>query len=377
MTALRCGRGPRKRICSIPRQPSGSTTDTFDTPAAVVDLDRLERNLARWQAHCDEVGLASRPHVKTHKCVEIARRQLELGAVGLTCQTLDEAEVMADAGFDDLLIPYNLVGASKLERLAALLARAGVAVSADDETLLSGLAAAADSAGRELGVLVDCDTGLGRTGVGSPGEAVRLAEAVARHSPLRLDGFVTYPAPPTATAFLGEAVAGAEARGLLVRVVSAGGTPAMWSAGELRPVVSEYRVGTYAFHDRNTVDAGAAALDDVALTIRATVVSRPAADRAVLDTGSKALSSDRSSSDSSFGLILEAPDSPIVQLNEEHGYVSLAPGDTLELGQQVRVVPNHVCVAVNLFDELVAVRGGAVVERWPVIARRSSRSVSA
>jgi len=138
------------------------------TPAVVVDLDRLESNLARWQEHCDRTGLANRPHVKTHKCVEIARRQIELGARGVTCQTLYEAETMVDAGIDDVLVPYNVVGDGKLERLATLLGRAHVGVTVDDAALLAGLSLAAGRAGSELAVLVDCDTGLGRTGVRSP-----------------------------------------------------------------------------------------------------------------------------------------------------------------------------------------------------------------
>ena len=341
-----------------------------DTPAAVVDLARLERNLARWQEYADRVGLASRPHVKTHKSVEIARRQLALGAVGLTCQKLGEAETMVGAGCEDVLIPYNLVGAAKLERLGALLARAAVTVGVDDERLLRGLDDAARPTSRALGVLVDCDTGLGRTGVTSPEAAVELAAAVARTSSLRFDGFVTYPARPEAPSFLARAVELAKGRGLAVACVSAGGTPGMWESGRLRPTVTEYRVGTYAFHDRKTVAAGSATLDDVALTIHATVVSRPAPDRAVLDAGSKSLGAE-AAFEGSYGLVLEAPGSPIVRADEEHAYVALADGDELELGDRVRVVPNHACVAVNLFDELVVLGEGP--ERWPVDARGRSR----
>ena len=334
------------------------------TPAAVVDLDRLESNLARWQAYCDERGLANRPHIKTHKCVEIARRQLELGARGVTCQTLHEAEVMVDAGIDDVLIAYNVVGGRKLEQLAMLLGRARVRVIADDEALLSGLAGAAADAGRELAVLVDCDTGLGRTGVPSPEAAAELAAAIARTPGLRFAGLLTFPAPEGARDFLAAAASRIERRGLDVENVSVGGTPTMWSAGDLQPLVTEYRVGTYAFNDRNTVLAGVAALDEIALTIAATVVSRHDG-RAIIDAGSKALSAD-TSTQGGFGLVLEAPSSTLERLNEEHGYVVLAGGDVLELGQQVRIVPNHVCVAVNLFDEIVGVRNGAIELRWPV-----------
>ncbi len=278
---------------------------------------------------------------------------------------------MADAGCRDLLIPYNLVGEAKLARLEALLARADVTVSADDERLLAGLGAAATAAGKELPVLVECDTGLGRVGVGSPEAAVALAEATERTDGLRFEGFMTYPSPPGSVDFLAAAVEGAERAGLEVRSVSAGGTPAMWRSGELRPTVTEYRVGTYVFHDRSSVAAGAATLDDVAMTVRATVVSRPSPTRAIIDAGSKALAFDPGPDDCR-GLILEAPESRLVNLNEEHGYVELAPGESLELGQQVHVVPNHTCVVSNLFDEFLVERGGEIVDRWRIDARGKS-----
>lgn len=343
----------------------------LETPALVVDLDRLQRNLERWQSHCDAVGLANRPHVKTHKSVEVARRQVGLGARGITCQKLGEAEVMAGAGIDDMLIPYNVVGASKLERLEALARRVTIAVTVDDERLLSGLAACARRS-RELRVLVECDTGHGRAGVATPEAAAALAARVASHEGLAFGGFLTYPAPGGALAFLAEAERLARRAGLDVGTVSAGGTPTMWASGELRPTVTEYRVGTYVFHDRSSVAAGAATLDDVALTVVATVVSRPRPGRAILDAGSKTLTQDPGPGPG-FGTILEAPGSTIAWLGEEHGVVELAPGDALELGQQVRVVPNHVCPVVNLADGLVVRGEGVEPAVWPVDARGRSR----
>lgn len=343
----------------------------LDTPAVVVDADRLQRNLERWQAHCDAAGLANRPHVKTHKSVEIARRQLALGARGITCQKLGEAEVMADAGIEDIFLTYNVLGEPKLDRLAALAQRVEIAVGVDDERLLGGLARAARSS-REIRVLVDCDTGLGRTGVATPAEAASLAAAVARTGGLRLGGFHTFPARDAAVPFLAEAVRLAGQAGLEIETVSAGGTPTMWASDRLRPVVTEYRVGTYAFHDRATVAAGAATLDEVALTVRTTVVSRPPGDRAVLDAGSKVLTHDPGPGPG-FGTILEAPASVVEWLSEEHAVVTVAPGDVLELGQQVRVVPNHVCVVVNLADELVVHGDGLEPSVWPVDARGRSR----
>lgn len=340
----------------------------LETPAPIVDLDRLERNLSRWQRRCDELGLTNRPHVKTHKCVEIARLQLELGAIGLTCQTLGEAETMADAGCDDLLLPGNVLGERKLARLEQLLERATVTVAVDDARVLPGLDRAAAGGGRSLGVLVECDTGHGRTGVATPEAAAELAAKVSESPELRFAGFLTYPSPPGSAEFLGSAVEEARRRGLEVETVSAGGTPAMWDAASLQPTVTEYRAGTYAFHDRATVAAGAASLDDVALTVCATVASRPASDRAILDAGSKALSSDLCAAPG-YGLVLEAPSSQLVKLNEEHGYLALGAGEELELGAQVRIVPNHACVVPNLFAELTLVRGNELAGRWAVAAR--------
>jgi len=331
------------------------------TPALVVDLERLESNLGRWQGYCDRAGLANRPHVKTHKCVEIARRQVALGARGITCQTLREAEVMVEAGIDDVLVPYNVVGERKLERLAGLLRHATVTVTADDASLLPGLGRSAGRAGRELGVLVDCDTGLGRTGVGTPAEATDLAAVIARTDGLRFGGLLTFPSLPGSQAFLEEAAALIRRSGLALETVSTGGTPTMWSSDRLRPLVTEYRAGTYAFNDRKTVRAGAASLEDVSLTVVATVVSRHRG-RAIVDAGSKTLSSEPA--DDGFGLVLEAPAARLVRLDEEHGYVE--PDDGLELGRQVRIVPNHVCLAVNLADELVTARGDEFAARWPV-----------
>ena len=337
----------------------------IDTPAAVVDLDRLERNLARWQAYCDDAGLRNRPHVKTHKCLEIGLMQVELGARGITCQKLGEAEVMVDAGIDDVLIPYNLLGEGKLRRLTALLERARISVTVDDAALLPGLARAARDAGRELPVLVECDTGLGRAGVQTPEAAVALARTI--EEPLRFGGLMSYPVLERTAAFLTAA-----AEELDPEIVSVGGTPTMWSAAELVGLVNEYRAGVYAFYDRNSIAAGAATLDDAALTVHATVVSRPSRERALLDAGSKCLSSDRGP-DEAMGTILEAPTSSIVKLDEEHAYVRLGDGDALELGQRVRVVPNHACAVSNLFDEFVLERAGQPEGSWRVAARGKSR----
>ena len=306
--------------------------------------------------------------MKTHKSTEIARRQLELGATGLTCQTLGEAETMADAGCHDLSCRRTWSASSSSHGSRGCSSARAVTVAVDDARILPGLADAGTRSGQPLRVLIECDTGNGRLGVSTPRRRRRspaTSTALPRSSS---PGSSPIPHPAGAVEFLAAAVEHAERQGLSVETVSAGGTPAMWSADALRPTVTEYRAGTYVYHDRNTVAAGAATLDDVALTVYATVIGRPARNRAILDAGSKSLSSDRSPAEG-FGLVLEAPESTLVRVDEEHGYLELASGDELELGQQVRIVPNHACVVSNLFAEVALVRDGELAGRWPVDAR--------
>lgn len=345
--------------------------EELDTPAVLVDLDRVERNLARWQAYCDRHGIRNRPHIKTHKVVELARRQVELGAAGICCQKLGEAEVMADGGLGDILIPFNLLGPAKLGRARALAERLALEVSADDPAVVDGLALAFASAARPLPVLVECDTGARRCGVQTPEAARDLALRIARAPGLALGGLMTYPAkgaPDRAAAFLGEAKALIETAGVPVPKVSSGGTPDMWRAHE-SPVVTEYRVGTYIYNDLMEVACGAAALEDCALTVLATVVSRPTADRAILDTGSKSLTSDLNGQ-TGHGRIVEHPEAVIFGLSEEHGHVDLAACPTRPaLGRKVRIIPNHACPVSNLFDRIVTVRGERVEGSLAVAAR--------
>ena len=343
----------------------------FGTPAVVVDLDRVERNIARLQARCDAVGLANRPHIKTHKSPAIARMQREAGARGITCQKLGEAEVMAEAGFGDILISYNLLGEEKLARLARLMGSAKMTVAADNPVTVAGLPRAAESAGRPLDVVVECDTGRKRAGVETAAEAVALAENIAGRPGLRFAGFLLY-APETAIpqtqAFLDEALAGVRAAGLDAAIVSTGGTPNLANLGRIAGA-SEHRAGTYVFNDRMMMAAGAASLDDCALHVVATVVSRGGPERGIVDAGSKTLTSDTGGLDG-HGLILEYPQARIHKFAEEHGFLDLAARAAKPaVGEAVRIVPNHVCVVVNMVDRLVATRGEAIVGEIPVAAR--------
>ena len=346
--------------------------EELDTPVAVVDLERLEANIARFQAYLASHGIANRPHIKTHKIPQIAHMQLAAGAVGITCQKIGEAEVMADAGVEDIFIPYNLLGAAKLGRLAALARRARLSVTADSAVVARGLSAAMAGAGLELPVLVECDTGLGRCGVQTPAEAAELALLIARSPGLRFGGLMTYPTSEATGPFMGEATRLIAARGLAVERVSGGGTPAMWRA-HLHPEVTEHRAGMYIYGDRYTLRAGALTLDQVAFAVLATVVSRPTAERGVIDAGSKALSSDLLGLEG-HGMLLEYPEARVVGLSEEHGTLDLsACARRPAVGERVTVIPNHCCVVSNLFDEIVGVRGGRVEVVWPVAARGALR----
>src|SRR3954471_2006667 len=344
----------------------------YGTPAAVIDMDRVERNIARIQAACEAAGVANRPHIKTHKSPVLARLQIAAGATGITCQKLGEAEVMADAGIDDILISYNLLGEEKMARLGALQAKASMTVAADNPTVVAGLPQAAKLSGRALSVVVECDTGRKRAGVETPAEAIALARSIAASPGLRFAGFMLYPTETgwaEAQRFYDEALAGVHAEGLEPTIVSTGGTPNLKNLGKLRGA-TEHRPGTYIYNDRMQVAAGVAGWDDCALNVYATVVSRAAPDRGILDAGSKTLTSDTGGGLDGHGLILEHPEARIAQFAEEHGFLDLrACNDRPKVGDVVRIIPNHVCVVVNMFDRFVTVRGDEIVGELPVAAR--------
>jgi D-serine deaminase-like pyridoxal phosphate-dependent protein len=343
----------------------------FGTPAVVIDLDVVERNIARVQALCEAAGVANRPHIKTHKSPVIASMQRDAGARGITCQKIGEAEVMADGGHDDILIAYNILGEEKLGRLGRLLARTKVTVAADNPTVVAGLPQAAAIAGRDLDVVVECDTGRRRAGVETAAEAVALAREIASRPGLSFSGFMLYPpenAMAETQAFLDAATAGVREMGLEPRMVSSGGTPNLVNLGRIQGV-TEHRAGTSVFNDRMMLAAGVAQLEDCALTVYATVVSRAGAERGIVDSGSKTLTSDTGGLEG-HGLILEHPQAKIARFAEEHGFLDLSGcNDRPQVGDVVRIVPNHVCVVVNMVDRLVTVRGGEIVGELPVAAR--------
>ncbi|HEX8167832.1 MAG TPA: D-TA family PLP-dependent enzyme [Beijerinckiaceae bacterium] len=343
----------------------------FGTPAVAIDLDRVERNIARVQAACAAAGVGNRPHIKTHKSPVIARMQRDAGASGITCQKIGEAEVMAEAGLDDILISYNLLGEDKMGRLAKVMERATVTVAADNPTVVAGLPRAAELSGRTLNVVVECDTGRKRAGVETPAEAIALAKDIGSRPGLSFAGFMLYPPEDAMEAtqkFLDEATAGVRQAGLDPRIVSTGGTPNVANLGRITGA-TEHRAGTYVFNDRMMLACGAASMDDLALHVVATIVSRAGPERGIVDAGSKTLTSDTGGLEG-HGLILEHPEARIAKFAEEHGFLDLAKcNDRPKVGDVVRIVPNHVCVVVNMVDRLVATRGDEIVGEIPVAAR--------
>ena len=345
----------------------------LDTPCVVIDLVKVEANLKRAQADADRLGYKLRPHIKTHKLPRFAQRAIALGAVGITVQKLGEAEVMADAGIRDIFMPYNIVGAKKLERLAGLNDRVKLAVTADSPDTVAGYAATFLGRGIPLTVLIECDTGGGRCGVQSAAQALALARQIAMSPGLRFGGLMTYPARgkfKEADLWLGDAKALIEEAGIQVPVVTSGNSPDMWHGAD--SAVTERRPGTYIYYDRMQVAAGAAKLEDCALTVLATVVSRPTSTRVVLDSGSKALAADIGGL-TGHGVVQGHEEVVIAALYEEHGVIELSePSDWPRVGERLRIIPNHVCVVSNLFDEVNLLGGNGDIETVPVAARGRS-----
>ncbi len=358
----------------------------LETPVPVVDLDRLTDNLDRMAAYAALHGLALRPHVKTHKARRIAADQVRLGAVGLTCATPREMEAMADVA-GDLLLAHPPLGPAKLARRVTLPRATELSVAADSIEAIEQLASAAHAADREIGVLVELDVGMRRVGVPSAADAAELAKLVRRRDPLRYAGIAFYPGhirEPVAdqgekverlAADLARALETLDRAGVPPSVVSGGSTPLAWRSHEIRGM-TEVRPGTYVYNDRSTAAIGACSWDDCALTVLATVVSTAVPGQAVIDAGSKALGREpmRGAEGEGFGALLDRPDVVVARMSEEHGILDLSVTDWRpQVGDQVRIVPNHVCIVTHLFDSVYGVRGTRVETKWPVDARGRER----
>jgi D-serine deaminase-like pyridoxal phosphate-dependent protein len=354
----------------------------LETPAPLVDLDRLAQNLDRMAAYAALHGLSLRPHVKTHKSPRIAAEQMRLGAVGLTCATPREAEVMSDVSAD-VLVAYPIIGTPKLARLVSLPASVRLTVAVDSETAIEQLAEAAREGGREVDVYVELDLGMHRVGVPNVDQAIALARQVLRRPRLRYAGITFYPghirqhvdAQQSSLQRLADDIAAAikmmDRAGVRPSVVSGGSTPAAWHMHEIDGI-TEVRPGTYVYNDRGTEALGACSWDDCAFTVLATVVSTAVPGQAVVDAGSKALGREpmRGVEGEGFGALFDRPDVTVQRMSEEHGILDLKSSDWRpEVGEQVRIVPNHVCVVVHLNDMIYGVRGDIVEATWPVVAR--------
>lgn len=354
---------------------------TEETPIPLVDLDRLERNLDRMAGYAERHHLALRPHTKTHKSPRIAAEQLRRGAIGLTCATLLEAEVMAEVS-DDLLLAYPPVGAAKLQRLLSLPEETGITVAIDSIEVADQLARAARERGRSVGVFIELDLGMHRVGLPAIEDAVELARVVAATPPLVYGGIAFYPGHirthvrqqdqelERLGASLRSVIQALERAGLHPTVVSGGSTPTVWKTHEIEGV-TEIRPGTYIYNDRITAQLGACGWNDLALTILATVVSTAIPGQAVIDAGSKALGREPSEGEGEgYGALLDRPEVVVRRLSEEHGILDLKDTDWRPaVGERVRVVPNHVCIAVHLHEMVYGMRNDRVEISWPVRAR--------
>ena len=371
---------------------AGMAVADVPTPALLVDLDRMERNIAACQAMADRNGIGLRPHIKTHKTPEIAARQIAAGACGIASAKPTEAEVFVAAGCDDVVIAYPTVGEDKWARLAGMAAEARLTVNVDSEHQARGLSAAAVAAGAEMRVQIEIDTGLHRVGL-DPGDYAAIeafAGAIDALPGIELDGVTTHRGKfGDRLGRLTNAEAGHEEGSILVGLaerlradghatpnVTAGGSVTGPGVAEVDGV-TEVRAGTYVFYDAMQVAAGSAQTGDVALSILATVISTRRVGWTTVDAGSKTFSGDRGVVDASaaVGGISDCVDidATVMRVTEEHGMVQLGDGASVEVGQKLRFMPYHVCTAVNLADQLVGVRAGVVETVWPIRARGTTR----
>jgi D-serine deaminase-like pyridoxal phosphate-dependent protein len=362
---------------TFPALPAG-----LDTPRVVVDLSRLDANIVRLQREMEVRGIALRPHAKTHKSVEVARRQIAAGARGITVGTLGEAEVFVAAGIDAVFLAYPIWAAGpKAARLRAVHEAApGFRVGIDSAGGAELLAAATAGTDRPLTVLVEIDPGNGRTGLASPAAAAEVARA-ARAAGLVVEGVFSHGGhgygPGRAGGAGQDEVRSLEAAADALRrdafelgTISAGSTPTMLTAAA--GAVNEIRAGTYVYGDRQQWALGAIPAEGCAVAVAATVVSVHA-ERIVLDAGAKALTKDRAEWLTGFGAIVGYPDLVIERVNDYHGVVAAPPGVARpRLGDVVAIVPNHICPVVDLVDAVVAVAVDGSVADWPVDARGRS-----
>lgn len=356
----------------------------LDTPALILDLGIMERNIASMATYSAQAGVGLRPHIKTHKIPGIAKRQIDAGAIGITSAKHSEAAVMAAAGIQDILIAYPIVSAAKADALAHLVADgAAITVSLDSEISARCLSESAVRNGIRFTLLVEIDVGFGRCGVATPELAVALARLIDSLPGVTFGGLMYYPGHifakgPDQEAKIIDVNRRVDAAydalitaGLPVRIVSGGSSPTARRATDFHHL-TEMRPGMYPFNDRNLLEAGYATLNDCALRVLATVVSTAVSGHAVLDSGSKTLSSDRllTGNNIGFGLVVDDPDATLFGLSEEHGHLDLShTSRKYTVGERLSVIPNHVCTTINMHNSLYAVRNDVVEDIWQIAGR--------
>lgn len=355
----------------------------LETPAVVVDLDVMERNISRMAEYCRSHNLRLRPHTKSHKIPELAERQLDHGANGITVAKIGEAEVMLDAGFTDMLIAYPIIGRGKAEKLADLATRAEISVSLDSIDVARAISEEARKKDARIGILVELDVGFHRCGVMNEDEVLTIARAVADLPGLEFKGLMFFPGhlqvPEKERAelrvdvneFLSRSLAKLEDAGLPVALVSGGSTPTA-REGHLFTGVNEIRPGMYIFNDRNMLSVGVASIEDCALSVITTVVSTSVPGRAIVDAGSKTLSSDthQVTDGRGFGMVKTDTDAEVERLSEEHGNLNIARSShEYRVGERLAIIPNHVCTTVNMHNQIYGVRGERVESVWEVAGR--------
>ena len=361
----------------------------LDTPALIVDIDKLKFNIRDMADFAADSSFQLRPHVKTHKTPEIGKLQLEAGAVGLTVAKLSEAEVFIEAGCEEILVAYPLVGPIKHRRLIELCQRARITTVVDHADIAEGLSQSMSAQGLELPVMVEVDTGLNRCGV-QPGAAARdLAQQVARLPGLRFAGLLTHEghaqlagAPDQVRAtgisagqMMAETAELIRKSGLEVPIISVGLTATAKITATVEGV-TETRPGIYVFYDRSEVLHQVVTPDRCAARVLATVATQPTADRIILDAGTKALTSDRAGVSppvSGHGYVIDLPDWQVMLLSEEHGATSIRLDDPVKIGDRVEIIPNHICPVINLFDSMFITQGERVIDEWTVAARGKSQ----
>ncbi|HEX5417212.1 MAG TPA: alanine racemase [Chloroflexota bacterium] len=339
---------------------------SLDTPSLLCDLNVLDKNLSDMAEHCRNLTIPFRAHSKSHKIPELAHRQIASGANGICCQKLGEAEVMVAAGIEDILIPYNIVGPAKTERLTRLVRRATVTVAVDSEETARGISAQAKADNVDVRLLVELDTGSHRCGVQSPSDARDLARAITRLPGLDFQGIMTYPSRQDAKPFLDETVRLLQGDGIPVKVISGGGTGHEAISKEIG--CTETRSGSYIWEGLTRIHGR----DDLApercpIRVLCTVVSTAVPGRMIIDGGMKTFTS---YPPRPYGLCVEYPEIEITGMSVEHGHVDVSKSShKFRVGERLTFIPLHAGMCVNLHDELVGVRNGNVEVVWTIAAR--------